>query len=91
MTYRAYGEKGNTMKAENRKQRVRGYVVVGTRSTGCVGKDDPQCVTAYTHWYRHDDDLKQLDRELEQLQTVYRGFSKTDCMMVGYEYADYKR
>lgn len=79
------------MKAENRGQRVRGYIVVGTRSTGCISKDNPDCIVAYTHWYRHDDDLRELEKELGRLRAVYSSFKRTSCMSISYEYKDYVR
>lgn len=79
------------MKPENREQMVRGYVVVATRYNAGCQKDSPDNITAYTHWYRHDDNLQLLERETHRLQDLYMSFSKTESMMVGYEYKDYKR
>lgn len=79
------------MKAENRGQRVRGFIVVGNRSTSLISKDNPDCIVAYTHWYRHDDNLRELDDDLNRLQRLYGSFNKTCSMSIGYEYKDYER
>ena len=79
------------MKAENRGQRVRGVVVVGNCSTGCISSDNPDCITAYTHWYRHDDDLTVLDSELNRLWKCYSDMRKTSGVSISYEYKDYVR
>lgn len=79
------------MKAENRGQRVRGYIVVGNRNTGLISKDNPACIVAYTHWYRHDDDLRELEKDLERLRAVYSSFKQTSSMSISYEYKDYER
>lgn len=77
------------MKAENKGKRVRGYVVVAGRNAGVVGKDAPGCVTAYTFWYRHDDNLAKLEQELEALARVYKRYHDNLSSMTGYEYEDY--
>lgn len=84
------------MKAENRGQLVRGGVAIGDRYSGCVSSDPKQAeqfgtLLAYTHWYRHDDDLTELDRDLQKLVNVYRDMNKTGSMMYYYEYKDYKK
>lgn len=79
------------MKAENKEKRVRGYVLAGNRRTGIMSKNNPDLVVAYTHWYRHDEDLEKLERELEQLSKLYKSFSKTDTVSTSYEYAEYER
>lgn len=79
------------MKAENRGQRVRGKIVIGNRTTGCISADNPDCIVAVTHWYRHDDDLRQLDSELESLRRCYSYMRKTSGMTISYEYKDYER
>lgn len=79
------------MKPENRKQLVRGYVVVGNRYCSCIQKDSPDCITAYTHWYRHDDNLGILERETNKILDLYMSFEKTDSALIGYEYKDYKK
>lgn len=79
------------MKAENRGQRVRGYIVVGNRYTGCISRDNPDCIVAYTHWYRHDDDLTELERDLKRLADLYMSFSRTQSASMSYEYKDYER
>ena len=78
------------MKAENKGKRVRGYVVAGNRRTGIMSKNNPDCAVAYTHWYRHDDNLEALERELKRLTELYMSFSKTDSVSAAYEYADYE-
>lgn len=78
------------MKAENKGQRVRGCVVAGGSHTGIMSKGNPDCAVAYTHWYRHDDDLTLLERELKRLSDLYMSFSKTDSVAISYEYADYE-
>ena len=78
-------------KPENKDMMVRGYVVVASRYAAGCRKDDPENVTAYTHWFRHDDDLTVLERETEALHRVYMSFRDTSSMMIGYEYKPYKR
>lgn len=78
------------MKAENKGQRVRGYVIAGNRHTGILRKENPDCAVAYTHWYRHDGDLETLERELKRLSDLYMSFNKTDSVSIAYEYADYE-
>ena len=77
------------MRAENRGQRVRGVLVAADRYTSLVSVDNPDCVVAYTHWYRHDDDLTQLDSDLERLQRCYSGMNTTSSIALHYEYKDY--
>ena len=79
------------MKAENRGKRVRGQVVIANGSIGCVSADNPECIVAYTHWYRHDDNLAQLDTELESLVRCYSNMAYTASMIIGYCYKDYER
>ena len=79
------------MKPENKNMMVRGYVVAAPKSVSSVGKDEPGCLVAYTHWYRHDDNLAELERDLRLLQSVYTTFEKTATMMLGYEYREYMR
>lgn len=77
------------MKAENRGQRVRGVLVVADRYTSLVSASNPDCVVAYTHWYRHDDDLSQLDLEFDRLRQCYSEMKKSASMSMHYEYQDY--
>lgn len=79
------------MKAENRGQRVRGVIVLGDRYTCNISKDNPDCIVAYTHWYRHDDNLARLDEEFEALSACYSKMKKTSAMMMHYEYKDYEK
>lgn len=79
------------MKAENRGQRVRGCVVVGNGSAGCISKDNPDCIVSYTHWFRHDDDLTELESDLKKLTDLYMSFKKTSSATVFYEYEEYER
>ena len=79
------------MKAENKGQRVRGCVLAGNRRTGIMSKNNTDCAVAYTHWYRHDDDLELLERELKRLSDLYMSFGKTDSVAISYEYAEYER
>lgn len=69
----------------------RGVLVVADRYTSLVSVDNPDCIVAYTHWYRHDDDLTVLDSELERLWKCYSGMRKTSGVSIGYEYKDYER
>lgn len=78
------------MKAENRGQRVRGQIVIANGSVGCVSEDNPACIVAYTHWYRHDDDLNRLDEEFESLVKCYSRMKMTASMIIGYQYRDYE-
>lgn len=84
------------MKAENKGKLVRGVVAAGNIYGGCVVFDPIEatkhrCIVAYTHWYRHDDDLSVLDRELESLSRLYSNMSKTSIVAYTYEYKDYER
>lgn len=79
------------MKAENKGQRVRGCVLAGNRRTGIMSKNNTECAVAYTHWYRHDDNLENLERELKRLSDLYMSFNKTDSVSISYEYAEYER
>lgn len=69
---------------------IRGYVTVCDRSACCIGRDQPDCITAYTFWYRHDEDLKRLEVELEQLHKVYSNMGFYRGCMMGYETKPYK-
>ena len=71
---------------------VRGYVAVGTRYAGCIGKDvdSHDCTTAYTFWYRHDDDLTLLERDLELLRKAYASMHKWSGMTIGFETKPYR-
>lgn len=69
---------------------VRGYVVTGDRYTSCIGKDQEGCITAYTFWYRHDEDLTALERELEDLCRVYSRMKFCTGYLFGYETKEYK-
>lgn len=84
------------MKAENRGQRVRGVVAIGNRSTGCLcldeeGAKEHGTLLAYTHWYRHDDNLEQLERDLRSLVDCYSQMKQTGAISYTYEYKDYVR
>ena len=70
---------------------IRGYVVVGDRYSSCIGKDRENCVTAYTFWYRHDDDLTQLERDVDLLQKAYSAMPKWSGMMIGFEAKPYRK
>ena len=71
-------------------QMARGVVVAGTRYSGYVGRDNDECAVARTFWYRHDDDLNELERELNVLVRAYSGSKKNHGMSYWYEYRDYK-
>lgn len=84
------------MKAEDRGQLVRGVVGIGNHyhsgvTTNPAQAEEMGCLIAYTHWFRHDDDLSVLDRELESLVNCYGRMKQTSSMMYYYEYKDYKR
>lgn len=79
------------IKPENRNQMVRGYVVSNTRDISVVAKDNPDCITAYTHWYRHDENLGLLEKEVKKLADLYMSFEKTSGISIGYEYKEYRR
>lgn len=72
---------------------IRGYVAVGTHWAGCVGKDVDRdgCTTAYTFWYRHDDDLTLLERDLELLRKAYSAMHKSSAMCIGFETKAYRK
>lgn len=70
---------------------IRGYVVTGDRSVSCIGKDQKDCITAYTFWYGHDEDLKALECELEDLRRVYSRMKYYSGCLIGYETKEYKR
>lgn len=65
---------------EDRKMLVRGKVTAKSRN------DD---IIAYTHWYRHDDNLTILRCELEDLARCYMDMQKTDSIAMEYEYKKY--
>lgn len=74
---------------------VRGVIGVSHRGSGSLSVDPKDAeargnIVAYTHWFRHDDDLKVLEEELESLVRCYARMRQTDAMMYGYEYKDYK-
>lgn len=69
------------MKAENRKQLVRGVVEAGSRSTYCVAK---------TFWYRHDE-LNKVESALKVLETAYSRMSGFSELSSYYEYKDYEQ
>lgn len=72
------------MKPENRGQLVRGFVHVHSSFSF-------RNIEAHTHWFRHDEDLSVLERDLHSLVNVYRSFSKSESITFGYEYMDYKK
>ena len=74
----------------DKPQRVRGVVVAGSRWAGCVSIDNDECAVARTFWYRHDDDLAELERELNKLVRTYSESSKGSGMAYYYEYKDYE-
>ena len=81
-------------KPEDKHQLVRGVLGVGGRSSSCVTTDENRakefgCIVAYTHWYRHDDDLNRLEAELESLVRCYMKMPYTSGVVYGYEYKDY--
>ena len=79
------------MKPENRKQLVRGYVVACTKWEGGTRlPPEPDAPHAYTFWYRHDDDLKQLERELRALVDIFSRNWKFGGAQFGYEYKPYR-
>ena len=83
------------MKAENKKQLVRGVVAAGSRSTSCVTADPEEaekrggCV-AKTFWYRHDE-LNEVDNALEVLRKAYSQMSGCSGLSYYYEYKDYEK
>ena len=79
------------MKPLDKGMLVRGALVVGNAiSRGVVSKDNEECIVAYTHWYRHDSDLKELERDLANLKAVYSSMKKTGSFMSSYQYKEYK-
>lgn len=70
-------------------QLVRGVVVVSSRYDGLVSKDNDNCAIARTLWYRHDDDLAELEREVTSLARILLSSSKGCSMTLAYEYKDY--
>ena len=83
------------MKAENKKQLVRGVVAAGSRSTSCVTADPEQaekhgCCVAKTFWYRHDE-LNKVESALEALRKAYSQMSGCSGMSYYYEYKDYEK
>lgn len=71
-------------------QMVRGVVVVGDRYDGMVSIDNENCAVARTFWYRHDDDLRKLETELDRLARVLTNSAKGSGASLWYEYRDYK-
>ena len=84
------------IKAENRGKRVRGVIAIGNDSC-CYITTDPReaekhnCIIAYTHWYRHDENLRELENDLETLKRAYSQMAQTTSMLIHYEYKDYKK
>ena len=74
----------------DKPQMVRGVIVVGDKYCGHVSADNDDCAVARTLWYRHDDDLIELENELEAIAKVYSRSSKSSGYIVTYEYRDYK-
>lgn len=71
-------------------QMVRGVVVAGERD-GMVSKNNDSCAVARTFWYRHDDDLADLENEMETLRRVFSKNHKCSGMILTFEYKDYRR
>lgn len=71
-------------------QMVRGVVVAGSRCDGMVSIDNDRCAVAKTFWYRHDDDLDELEKDLDRLAKIYMGSSKASGATCFYEYRDYR-
>ena len=83
------------MTPENRNQLVRGVIAVGTASSGMITADPEEAkkhgvIVAYTHWYRHDDNLSELEHDFEALRRTYMSMSKSAEAMLFYEYKDYE-
>ena len=80
------------MKPEFEKpQMVRGVVVSGTRWSGAVSADNNDCAVAKTHWFRHDDNLNELEAELVLLVKALTRSSKCHGAASYYEYQDYRK
>ena len=84
------------MKPENKNMLVRGVVGIGNRYSGVVTTDPKSAeahdtMIAYTHWFRHDDDLTVLESELDSLVRCYAKMKKSTGIMYGYEYKEYKK
>lgn len=85
------------MKPEDKKMMVRGYVVYSQNRCPCIsldaGKDESNwdCQVAYTTWYRHDDNLDELEKELDKLCRFYMSLRPVEGCMMGYEYKEYRR
>lgn len=79
------------MKPENKNMLVRGYVSACTCWEGGPARlDDPDGTKAYTFWYRHDGDLKRLERELDTLVRFYMSYPYCGACQCGYEYKPYR-
>lgn len=84
------------MKPENKNMLVRGVVGIGNRNSGMVSTDPKTAaehgtLVAYTHWFRHDDDMTVLEKELNALVQCYSRMQKTSGIMYGYEYKEYRK
>ena len=78
------------MKPINKGMLVRGKIVVGSGQGSLVSESNESCIVAVTHWFRHDDNLSKLEKELQLLSNVYMNMSKTSALMTTYEYKEYK-
>ena len=79
------------MKALDKGMLVRGKITIGNNMGGSsISESNPLCITAVTHWYRHDDDLSRLERDFGKLKNAYASMDKTSGFISSYEYKEYK-
>ena len=84
------------MKPENKVGLIRGVVGVGTPNSGIITTDLEMArshgtIVAHTHWYRHDDDLGELEEDLDALVRCYHRMRRSRGIAYGYEYKPYRK
>lgn len=86
------------IEAAKTPQLIRGVVVAGFNRCGFLschpqdletGKYGGNYAYAYTRYYRHDDDLTELDKELEALGHLYLKSNACDGLIYGVETKPY--
>ncbi len=87
------------IEAAKTPQMIRGVVVAGFRC-GCLssnpkdmesGKYGGNYAYAYTRYYRHDDDLEKLNKELEALGRLYLKSTACSGLIYGVETKPYRK
>lgn len=84
------------MKPENKVGLIRGVVGIGNRNSSVVTTNLEDSIkygtiVAYTHWYRHDDDLDELEADLIALVRCYGRMKRSSGISYTYEYKPYRK